>query len=310
MTSEPRIDNLFGDQISLMTRLWSQAIQIHYPESVHMWRDPVIHLEVMNQTLLGAVKKLDWSRFLGNTGVTVLDLGGTGWLSAFLSKYACVNRIDALDSDRNHLELMLPKITELLGGDFSRIRPYLGLMDPLPFPDEAYDVVVASSSIHHTSHLFSALSGLRRVLRRDGVLMLLNETPRTFDEYLVYSLGIIHLLLDRVCRRSSTEFQVSLGANGILYDPKLGDTAFAFHQYPNALTHAGLRCGIIRAGVYKGPPDPAGGDELVHFICVRSDGDRDILALGGRQISALEMETATPPTLDRAEKVMKAVYGG
>ena len=79
VTSEPKLDNLFGDQINLMTRLWSQAIQIHYPESVPMWRDPVIRLEVMNQTLPGAVKKLDWNRLLGNTGVTVLDFGaGTG----------------------------------------------------------------------------------------------------------------------------------------------------------------------------------------------------------------------------------------
>lgn len=301
MESEGNIDTLFGAQIELMTRFWGQAVQRHYPDLVRYWRDPAWHLDMMNQTLLGAVKKLDWSRFLVSSGTIVLDLGaGTGWLSAFLSKCECVERVDALDSDRDNLQIMLPQIMELLGGIRSKLRLCLGLMDPLPFPDESYDVITASSSIHHTTNLFSALAGLRRVLKRAGVLLLFNETPRPFDEYLNYSLLMICRILERVRRRSSTEFQESLSANGILNDPKLGDNVFAFHQYANALTAAGFRYGIIRSGVYTGPL------ELVHFVCTRADSDRDIREMGAREISPLELEAASPETLARIGDVMVA----
>jgi ubiquinone/menaquinone biosynthesis C-methylase UbiE len=297
--SEANIESLFSSQVELMTRLWGQAVHRHYPEFVQYWRDPAIHLDLMNQTLLKAVKELDWSQFLAGSGTTVLDLGaGTGWLSAFLSKYECVARVDALDSDRDNLELMLPQITELLGGVKGKIKPCLGLMEPLPFPDESYDLIAASSSIHHTTNLFSAVAGLRRILKREGVLLLLNETPRTFDEYLNYSLNIIYIVLERVRRRSSSEFQESLGANGILYDPKLGDTAFAFHQYVNALTDAGFKLGIVRSGVYTGPL------ELVHFVCIRTDGSRDIRTMGAREISPSELEAASRQTLARIDQVM------
>jgi ubiquinone/menaquinone biosynthesis C-methylase UbiE len=301
MESEGNIDSLFGAQIELVTHLWGQAIQTHYPDSVKDWRDPATHLAMMNLTFLGAVKKLDWSQFLVHNATTALDVGaGTGWLSAFLSKFDCVERVDALDSDRDNLQLMLPQITELLGGIRSKIRMCLGLMDPLPFPDGSYDVITASSSIHHATNLFSVLAGLRRVLKRDGVLLLLNETPRPFDEYLNYSLLMMCRILERVRRRSSTEFQESLSANGILYDPKLGDTAFAFYQYANALTDAGFRWGIVRSGVYTGPL------ELVHFVCTRTDGARDPLEMGAREISPLELEVASPETLARIADVMIA----
>jgi hypothetical protein len=176
-------------------------------------------------------------------------------------------------------------------------------MDPLPLPNESYDLIVASSSIHHTTNLFSSLAGLRRLLRRDGVLLLLNETPRTFDEYLNYTLKIISLILERVGCRLSTEFQETLSANGILYDAKLGDTAFAFHQYANALTNAGFRYGIIRSGVYTGPV------ELVHFVCARSDGDHDIRDMGAIEIPPSDLEVASQETLARVANVMIAAVG-
>jgi ubiquinone/menaquinone biosynthesis C-methylase UbiE len=304
MEREADIDILFGAQIELMTRLWGQAIERHYPDALPYWRDPALHLDMMNVTFLKAVKKLEWSRLLGSSGTTILDFGaGTGWLSAFLSTFECVERVDALDADRDNLQLMLPQITELLGGVRAKITLRLGLMDPLPLPDESYDVIAASSSIHHTTNLFSALAGLRRLLKRDGVLLLLNETPRTFDEYLNYSLHIIYLILERVRRRTSTEFQETVGANGILYDPKLGDTAFSFYQYANALTAAGFKYGIIRSGVYTGPL------ELVHFVCARTDGGRDIREMGARGVSPLELETASPETLTRIDEVMVAAVG-
>jgi ubiquinone/menaquinone biosynthesis C-methylase UbiE len=304
MEDAANIEILFEAQIELMTRLWGQAIERHYPDSLPDWRDPARHLALMNVTLLKAVKKVEWSQFLKKSGTTVLDVGaGTGWLSALLSMYECVTRVDALDSDRDNLQVMLPQITDLLGGSRQKIKLLLGLMDPLPLPDESYDLIVASSSIHHTPNLFSALVGLRRLLRRDGVLLLLNETPRTFDEYLNYSLHIIYLILERVGSRTSTEFQETLSANGILYDPKLGDTAFAFFQYANALTNAGLKYGIIRSGVYTGPV------ELVHFVCARSDGDHDIRKMGAAEISPSDLEVASQETLARVAAVMTAAVG-
>jgi SAM-dependent methyltransferase len=299
MKSVEGVQSLFDVQINLMTQAWSQAIAKHYPDSLPDWKDPVRHLELMKVTGLGAAQKIDWDRCLATPCSRVLDFGaGSGWLSGLLSTHDRVAQIDALDSDLNNLRSMLPKIVELLGGNMTKIRPLLGLMSPLPLPNASYDVIAASSSIHHVGNLTSTLLDLRRVLKPDGVLLLLNETPRTFNEYLTYNFVILHKILDRVCNQISSEFEESISANGIFYDPKLGDRAFAYYQYRDALLRAGFNHGVIRSGVKAGPL------ELVHFVCTRADSSKDIHDFGVCDLLPSECDELSPTIRNKAMEAL------
>jgi len=56
---------------------------------------------------------------------------GTGWLSIQLSKHENVTAIYALDSSRSNLEIMLPALTDLMGGNREKITPVLALFTPI-----------------------------------------------------------------------------------------------------------------------------------------------------------------------------------
>lgn len=101
-----------------------------------------------------------------------------GWLTGYLSKLESVSTVYALDSSKYFLLKMMPKIVMLMGGGRQeKIVPIEGLFTPLMFEDGALDVVVASSVLHHADSLEAVLREIKRVLKEDGLLVILNETP-------------------------------------------------------------------------------------------------------------------------------------
>jgi ubiquinone/menaquinone biosynthesis C-methylase UbiE len=94
----------------------------------------------------------------------ILDAGcGSGPLmEALLAKDAVVSGFD-----------LSPAMVELARqrlGDDADVR-VADLGAPLPYPDDAFDLVVASLSLHYVEDWASALAELRRVLKRGGRLV-------------------------------------------------------------------------------------------------------------------------------------------
>lgn len=101
-----------------------------------------------------------------------LDIGtGTGHTAAQVAKYA--SRVYGLDPAEGMLEAAREAYGELEGVAFVS-----GTSEETGFPNETFDLVTARHTLHHHPNLPKTLLEIRRVLKRGGRLVLVDEvTP-------------------------------------------------------------------------------------------------------------------------------------
>ena len=303
-SAEEGLESWLAPQVESMTASWSSAIARFYPEIHAYWSDPVVNVESLDSAYLEAFCEVPWHELLPRPGARVLDVGcGTGWLAARLSRLAHVALIEAVDIDRAGLVRMLPRVVDRVGGEAAKIRPIVGLFEPVQRPSAHYDLVTASSSIHHAPNLFTALRELRRVVADDGAVLLLNEAPRTFEEYLDDVLHRVHLIVDQTLGQVSSEHPLPLSANGLCSDAFLGDQTYSYHHYHAALVAAGLTYRVHKTG------RTLAGRRLVHFLCAPAPRGAEPLALS--QVEGLGPADVTElsPEIRRAvREVLRAAW--
>lgn len=263
--------NLLNEQFSTIVDQWGANMEKFYPNNADEWKDPSIHLDGLTKrwNYIDAAKLVDFnSLFTDKDDLVALDLGcGTGWLSALLSKYKKVKRIDALDSDFYNLNDMLPHIVKKLDGDISKIQPIRALFSPLFTQDETYDLIVASSSVHHAPELIPLLLELKRVLKPNGHLVILNETP---IPNFIYQLRLIKFFTSFFVKTFSNSIDLyspKVASNGILYDPYLGDIAYSLKQWKLMFKESALRYEIVNTPLYTLKNKKNQRYKLTHFIC-------------------------------------------
>ncbi len=107
----------------------------------------------------------EMTRLAGDVaGLAILDAGcGSGPLMEALRDRGAV--VSGFDLSPAMVELARRRL-----GDDADVR-VADLGAPLPYPDDAFDVVVASLSLHYVEDWASALAELRRVLRPAGRLI-------------------------------------------------------------------------------------------------------------------------------------------
>jgi SAM-dependent methyltransferase len=171
------------------------------------------------------------------TGRRILDAGcGAGPLFAALRDRGAI--VTGIDASAGMLELARRR----LGADADlRVADLAG---PLPFPDGAFDDVLASLVLHYLRDWGPTLAELRRVLTPGGRLIVSVEHP--FAIYLMHRLAGDRP--DYFATRNRTEEWTMGGqtARMSFWDRPL-------HAMTNAFTAAGFRIGAIS----EPPPVPA-----------------------------------------------------
>ena len=277
----PRTETWLPVQAEKTVLAWQGSIERHYPQHVETWTQPARHLRALTEewNTLRAVIDLPLDRYLVGSGLRVLDLGaGTGWLSLHLSRHERVREIYALDSSPFNLDVMLPALAELMGHGDARIRPVLGLFTPLLVEDGFFDVVVASSAVHHAENLQACLNEVHRVTRPGGVCLILNETPITSARYLWIIAKRLAGIASAVAFKRWEPVPRPVSESGVVTDPHLGDRAYCGWQWVRAIESAGFDCERVDMpyGSYRGQ---ARGPRLAHFIARKPAGD---IRPGGR----------------------------
>jgi len=110
------------------------------------------------------------------------------------------------------------------------------------------------------------LKEARRVLKKDGLLFILNETPRPWLRY-VFSLTLgFAKIMKKVIVRKYEPVSPSISACGYLYDPYLGDKSYPLWYWKEAIRRSGFS--IVEV-TNTGLPTIKGkrGVNLTHFIC-------------------------------------------
>jgi len=262
------IKNWIHEQVDRNIAQFDKAMETHYPESRSYVRDPVAHLSRLCDqcNYLEAVKVVDWQKYLGQ-GSAVLDLGcGGGWLSGYLSTFDSVRTIYALDSSKHYLSEMMPRVVELMGGRPEKVQPIEGLFSPLLFPDGHLDVVVAASALHHADNLESALKEIRRVVKKDGWLLLLNEAPTSrFGHVYLIAKSTLKTLIRSTLQMYKPVSQ-AVSSSGFLSNPLLGDREYPTWYWEEALKRSGFE---LVQHIDSGLPAIKGGrgPSLEHFVC-------------------------------------------
>jgi ubiquinone/menaquinone biosynthesis C-methylase UbiE len=235
------------------------------------WHKADAHYKFITEqaNTLKAVKLLNWNELLDGLGAdqVVVDLGcGTGWLSAYLSTFPQISKIICIDSDQQMLESMVPNMFDFMAGNFDKAECVHGLFEPILLEDKSVDLIVACAAFHHSENLPGLLSEVRRVLKQNGLLVILNENPLAKWEYLyIWFRKILHMTVKILTGHIDDKFQ-KISHVAILYDPILGDWDFSRAAWRAYLSRAGFNFKEVDTGLgpYKFRKNR---HTLKHFIC-------------------------------------------
>lgn len=260
--------NWIHEQTEINISQFDKAMVASCSESQTYIHDPKQYLSRISEqcNYLDAVKLIDWHTYL-KKDCMVLDLGcGGGWLTGYLSQMASVSTIYALDSSKYFLWDMMPKIVRLMGGKEEKVVPIEGLFAPLMFDEGTLDVVVASSVLHHAENLETLLREIRRVLKKNGVLVILNETPCSGVRHVLsLSKAFLKIFLNMSFQKYQS-ISASISSCGYLYDPLLGDRDYPCWYWKEALGRSGFTSiEIMDSGMAT--VKTKRGRNLTHFLC-------------------------------------------
>jgi ubiquinone/menaquinone biosynthesis C-methylase UbiE len=266
--SNDAVNNWIHEQTQLNISQFDTLMEENYPETRNWVKDPQASYNriCVECNYLAAVKLINWNDYLRKSSV-VLDLaGGSGWLSAYLSKFGNIQKIFFLDSSKFYIQNMMPKMVEIMHGVKKKIDPIEGYFSPLLFDDSSLDTVVASSALHHADNLEIVFKEVRRVLKDDGFFFILNETPLSYSKYLWMMLKkFIQMYINAISLNYKSR-SPSISSNGILYDPILGDRIYPLWYWLKAIKMSGL---ILSEDINTQLSTVNGekGINLRHFIC-------------------------------------------
>jgi ubiquinone/menaquinone biosynthesis C-methylase UbiE len=256
------------EQTNLNIAQFDKAMETNYPESKIYIHDPKEHIARISDqcNYLDAIKLIDWNAYLG-PDCSVMDLGcGSGWLTAYLSKIDSVSTIYALDSSKYYLYEMMPQIVKMMEGRQGKIVPIEGLFTPLLFQDGFLDAVVASATLHHSESLDVVLKEIRRCLKKNGLLFVLNEIPSSWLGHILLIAKAVIKIFTNVLLRNYLPISQSVSSSGYLYDPFLGDRDYPLWYWENAIESSGFSI-IEQVDTLMPTLKNGKGTSMVHLIC-------------------------------------------
>ena len=130
-----------------------------------------------------------WQARRGDQPFRVPDVGcGTGSLLALLARDPRAKLLVGVD----YAEAMIHRAAEKFSQSeyAAKLRAIQADSERLPFPQSTFDVVTCCNSFHHYPHQAEAIRGFRRVLRPNGLLVLIDGFRDNVIGWVVFDVGV------------------------------------------------------------------------------------------------------------------------
>jgi ubiquinone/menaquinone biosynthesis C-methylase UbiE len=128
---------------------------------------------------------------------SILDIGtGPGWLLIKLHQKSPKLQLTGLDSSPSMVDKAQKNITN--SGLSNIIETKEGNANNIPFPDNSFNIVVSTGSIHHWKDLTAGLNEVYRVLKHGGYALmydLVSDTPKSILKESAREFGKLKILL-------------------------------------------------------------------------------------------------------------------
>jgi ubiquinone/menaquinone biosynthesis C-methylase UbiE len=132
---------------------------------------------------------LRWQALVGPRPFRVLDVGcGTGTLLSLLARQPKTTLLVGLDYSPAMIRCLAEKIARSPHG--AKLHAVVADAERLPFPDESFDVLTCCNSFHHYPHQAEVIREFQRVLRPEGVLILVDGFRDNVVGWIVFDVGV------------------------------------------------------------------------------------------------------------------------
>ncbi len=130
-----------------------------------------------------------WQQRCGRHDFRLLDVGcGTGTLLHAVATATDAEQLVGLDYSPAMIRGLSAKIAE--SPHSHRVHAIVGDSEHLPFSDETFDVITCCNSFHHYPHQAAVLQGFHRVLRPNGVLILVDGFRDNVIGWVIFDVAV------------------------------------------------------------------------------------------------------------------------
>ena len=271
-------------------QLWKQAAEIDRMEYAEYWSDEEIEKEKEWWILDGDFEKMEAyleKSHLGpqlQQGIAFLEqhlgrsLGGCGadlaagncWAIPRLLAAGNIEKIYAVEYSRQRLLKLGPRVLQHYGVAREKVLLCLGSFYELQIPNESLGFVFLSQAFHHADDPHRLLAEMRRVLKPDGVVLMIgehipHEVPLTLGAYMR------HFVKYAITRLIPYDIQQRLFGRCFVADtflprhpplspdPVLGDHYYYAHEYHSMFSRSAFKYYNLRIS----------GSHFQSFVLVR-----------------------------------------
>lgn len=171
--------------------------------------------------------------------ISILDIGtGTARIPIAIAKRRSDCKIFAIDLSANMLQVASRNIKE------KKLKNNITLQQidakNLDFKDDSFDIVICSNMLHHLEDPTRALNEIKRVVKKDGGIIVINDSIRPPNEFILNLLvTICGMTQSKVMRKSYRESLYSSFSINELEKmlTSVGITGFTEHiSFPDLVT--------------------------------------------------------------------------
>ena len=126
-----------------------------------------------------------------------IDLGaGPCWTTALTSKIDLVKSLYAVDFSYQRLKNITPDIFDLFKAEKQKINLVMGDFYNIKLINNSIDFCFLSATFHHADEPERLLKEIKRVLKKDGFIMMIGENPISFyNQFIKYIKNLLKIIL-------------------------------------------------------------------------------------------------------------------